>query len=233
MSKTIHRIDMSPEVFQEKFMQPDGSVKDKFLDILHHDFQIKAKELLRPVQRSYIINKKNEEFYWTVMTYFARNKRFFDSPLLWNKDDASFDKGLMICGINGAGKTFMFRVLDKLSPLVRLVGNEFSTVWAQDVVTDFNQNGYKEIVNNYRGQRYFDDIGAESIGSNFGKEEIFRIILEARHRIFEETGTKTFFTTNLTEEEIEERYGKRVDSRIYQMFNLIFAKSIDFRKHKL
>ena len=226
----LTKIAVTPAQFQEQNYLEDGSVGGKFTKIVHNNFQTVAKDLLKPMQKSFLINDDNRAFYWSVICYFARDKRFFDSPCLFNKDNASFDKGLLIAGNPGAGKTFVFRVLYKLGDLLDLTDNRFQMVYSQQVIDNFNTDGHKDIKVLNKGRKYFDDIGAESVGSHFGKEEIFRTILESRHRLFVETGTKTFFSTNLDLKKIEERYGKRVESRLHEMFNLIHAKGDDFRK---
>lgn len=227
---TLTKIEVTPEQFQRENYDPEGCVGGNLTKILHKDFQIVAKEMLRPMHRSFQITEENKFFYWSLICYFARDKRFFNSPALFNKENASFDKGLLIAGNPGGGKTFAFRALNKLGDLLSLTDNRFKVVYSQEVIDSFNVNGHKDIQNFKRGQKYFDDIGAESVGSHFGKEEIFRTILEARHRLFIEQGTKTFFSTNFDLKKIEERYGKRVESRVHEMFNLIHAKSLDFRK---
>jgi len=46
-------------------------------------------------------------------------------------------------------------------------------------------------------------------------------LLISRHELFLQSKIKTHATTNLIAEEMEERYGSRVRSRMRQMFNLI------------
>jgi len=230
MTEQLTKIELTPSQFQQENYQSDGSVGGLYTSIIHKDFQKVAKDFLKPMNKPFIVNDENAAFYWSVICYFARDKRFFNSPALFNKENASFDKGLLIAGNPGGGKTFVFRCLNKLGDLIDLADNRFQMVYSQEVINSFNVNGHKDIQNFSKGRKYFDDIGAESVGSHFGKEEIFRTILEARHRSFIESGTKTFFTTNLALKDIESRYGKRVESRLHEMFNLIHAKSVDFRK---
>ena len=57
-------------------------------------------------------------------------------------------------------------------------------------------------------------------------------ILLSRYDLFQKNKIKTHATTNLNAQELEDRYGNRVRSRMRQLFNLIaFDKeSIDKRK---
>ena len=85
----------------------------------------------------------------------------------------------------------------------------------------------------------FDDLGVETTGRHFGKDcNGMGEILLSRCDLFVRTcnpersrGVKTHATTNLNAQELEERYGNRVRSRMRQMFNLISfdAKSVDKR----
>lgn len=226
----LTKIEVTPEQFKALNYDHEGCVGGKLTKMIDKDFRIVANDMLKHMHRRFVVNDENKNFYYSLICYFARDKRFFNSPALFNKDNASFEKGLLIAGNPGGGKTFAFRAFNKLGELLSLTDNRFKVVYSQEVIDSFNVNGHKDIQNFKRGQKYFDDIGAESVGSHFGKEEIFRTILEARHRLFIEQGTKTFFSTNFDLQKIEERYGKRVESRVHEMFNLIHAKSIDFRK---
>lgn len=65
---------------------------------------------------------------------------------------------------------------------------------------------------------FVDDIGAEPVFNNYGtKMEILPTILEARLR----TKAVTSFTTNLSVEELHERYGARVFDRICSLARLV------------
>lgn len=217
---------MSSGQFLKQYGNEDGSIKRNFAKILHSDFQIIAKQMLKPMNGSFEIT----DFYYTVIQYFAKNEKFFDSPVLFNKENANFNKGLLICGANGVGKTFMFRGLHKLNPLLNMVDNGFAMSTSKEVISKFNVNGHKELQDYFKGQRYFDDIGSEEDGTHYGKSEVFRILLETRYDTFINTGDKTFFTTNLSVDDLAVRYGDRAESRIFEMFNLILAKGKDFRK---
>ena len=56
-------------------------------------------------------------------------------------------------------------------------------------------------------------------------------ILLSRHDLFIKHKIKTFITTNLNAQELEERYGNRVRSRMRQLFNLIaFEKDVSDKR---
>lgn len=231
----LTKVQVSPEEFQKLNLREDGSFPQKFTNFVHRDFKILANELLnagrlrKDKRKNYVIDDFNNEFYYTVLYYFSRNERFFKSPLIYDIENASFDKGLLLCGVNGAGKSFMFKTLNYMNSLIGLSGNNFAYNTSKKVVDEFNEKGHEAIKNYYKGQRYFDDIGAENEGNHYGKEEIFRLLLETRYESFIDNNMKTFGSTNYKQEDFL-RYGRRAESRIYEMFNIVYAKSIDFRK---
>lgn len=68
----------------------------------------------------------------------------------------------------------------------------------------------------------FDDIGLEAKGKHFGQDcNVMGEILISRHELYLKSKKLTFGTTNLNANEIEERYGSRVRSRMRQLFNLV------------
>lgn len=101
----------------------------------------------------------------------------------------------------------------------------------RNVVFSFNHLGYKTI-EDYGNDGYFcfDDLGIEPIGRHYGKDcNVMGEILLSRYDHYKETLPPprgswrgiTHATTNLNAQELEERYGNRVRSRMREMFNLI------------
>ncbi len=70
----------------------------------------------------------------------------------------------------------------------------------------------------------FDDLGIEPPGRFCGKDlNVMGEVMLSRYELYQKTRhkIKTHTTTNLNAEELEERYGNRVRSRIRKLFNLI------------
>ena len=57
-------------------------------------------------------------------------------------------------------------------------------------------------------------------------------ILISRYEVFRQRDVLTHITTNLNAEELQEKYGERIRSRMREMFNLVAFKenSVDKRK---
>jgi len=69
-----------------------------------------------------------------------------------------------------------------------------------------------------------DDFGNEEFGAkHFGNpKNVLEFIMNDRHKLWYDRGVKTHLTTNITSgEEIERKYGKRLRSRLREMFNVI------------
>jgi len=132
------------------------------------------------------------------------------------------DKSILLTGPVGCGKTTIMKLIRHLVPHVR----PYEIIPARNITFGFNNVGYK-IIEDYGNNGFycFDDIGVEPIGRHFGKDcNVIGEILLSRHELFLKNGTKTHGTTNLNADEIEERYGKRVRSRMREMTNLIAFK---------
>ena len=132
------------------------------------------------------------------------------------------DKGILLTGPVGCGKTTIMKLIRHIVPHIR----PYEIIPARNVTFGFNHLGYRVIDDYGNGDFYcFDDIGVEPIGRHFGKDcNVIGEILLSRHEIYLKSGIKTHATTNLNADELEDRYGKRVRSRMREMFNLIAFK---------
>ena len=128
-------------------------------------------------------------------------------------------KGILLTGPVGCGKTSMMRLVRHLVPHKR----NYEIIPSRNITFAFNHIGYKIIEDYGNGRFYcFDDLGVEPMGRYFGDDcNVMGEVLVSRHELFQRTKIPTHITTNLNAEELEERYGKRVRSRMRQMFNLI------------
>jgi len=129
------------------------------------------------------------------------------------------DKGILLSGPVGCGKTTLMKLILHLTPHYR----PYEIIPARNIVFGFNHVGHRIIEDYGNGQYFcFDDIGVEQMGRHFGKDcNVVGEILLSRHELFLESGLRTHATTNLNAKELEERYGKRVRSRMRELFNLV------------
>ena len=155
--------------------------------------------------------KENIQVYNALIEYGAR------------KLDNSNFKGLFLKGDVGIGKSFGAEILAwyfKI-PVIR-----------PDVILsrykDFNGNllqlEYNLILSGAGGMGYpcdivLDELGKNDDARNFGESvSLMAEVLDMRYRAFIRHGVKTIVTTNLTDTELKQRYGLRIDDRLNEMF---------------
>lgn len=139
--------------------------------------------------------------------------------------------GIMIYGMPGSGKTFIFEVLHRIiNPITKYY---FRKINVLDVVLDFNVNGHQCFKKYRDNDILFDDLGTEDRGVYFGdKVEVFEKMIQFRYEIYKSSGIRTFFTSNLDENEIKSRYGLRCFSRLCEMSNRYIINDRDKRKDR-
>ena len=128
------------------------------------------------------------------------------------------NKSILLTGPVGCGKTTLMKLIRFIIPHIK----PYEILPTRNVTFRFNNLGYS-VIEDYGNNGFycFDDIGIEPIGRHFGKDcNVIGEVLLSRYELFLKNGTKTHATTNLNAEELEERYGKRIRSRMREMFNL-------------
>lgn len=129
-------------------------------------------------------------------------------------------KGILLTGPVGCGKTSWMQIVQTLV----FPEDTFQVKSSRDIAFEFNLNGFNTIQAYGKRQRAIclDDIGVEQNIKFYGNEcnTIAEILLQ-RYDLLVNHQIVTHATTNLTAKEIENLYGKRVRSRLREMFNLI------------
>ncbi len=163
--------------------------------------------------KQFKIYKGDKEILLKLCSYFIKDhnncKKYEIDP----------NKGLLLSGPVGCGKTSLMKLLPHLVPHQR----KYVVMPCRNIVFAFNHLGYKTIEDyGESGVFCFDDIGVEPIGRHYGKDcNVIGEILLSRYELFLSTPLKTHGTTNLNADELEDRYGERVRSRMRELFNLI------------
>ncbi|MCP9200566.1 ATPase [Gramella sp. GC03-9] len=159
------------------------------------------------------IYKKDKEILLKLCSYFIKDKENC------RKFGIDVNKGILLSGPVGCGKTSLMKLLHFLVPHQR----KYVVMPCRNIVFAFNHLGYKTIEDYGESSFFcFDDMGVEPIGRHYGKDcNVIGEILLSRYDLFLETNLKTHATTNLNAEELEDRYGNRVRSRMRELFNLI------------
>ena len=174
--------------------------------------------------KKFKIYREDREIIYKLCLYFIRDKA------RCSRYGIDIDKGILLSGPVGCGKTSLMKLMKYLVPHQR----PYEVLPCRNIVFSFNHIGYKTIEHYGNSQFFcFDDLGVEPMGRHFGKDcNVIGEILLSRYDLFTSHKRKTHATTNFNAQELEERYGNRVRSRMRQMFNLVAfdRKSKDKRK---
>jgi energy-coupling factor transporter ATP-binding protein EcfA2 len=189
--------------------------------------ETKGKELYG---KNFILQDSDYKIIYQLIAYFIKDEK------VANKLGIHLDKGILLSGPIGVGKTAMLNTLRfLLKPEERYIMKP-----CRDISFEFMEEGYNIIHKYSRGlsRQYeakhicFDDLGVEGSLKYFGNEcNVMAEILLSRYDLFVSQKIMTHITTNLTASEIENLYGNRVRSRLREMLNLIsFDKSTEDKR---
>ena len=165
-----------------------------------------------------IVNQDNKKFI-TSICYFLSNDQRFETEF-----DYSLQKGLLIRGVSGLGKTHIVQCVkeNELNPIIILSMLE--------ITDEVKSEGQYEVKMGNNKIVYLDDVGTEEpIVNHFGtKVSFFKQFIESVY-LRSKSFNKLIISTNNSFSEIEERYGFRVASRMREMFNVINVTGKDMR----
>ncbi len=181
--------------------------------------------------KNFVIPESEQGIIFGMLAWFLQDERV---AVEMNID---LNKGIILSGPIGCGKTTLFRLMKNLPSGRR----NFRMVSTRQIVAEFMQSGYEVMENYSRGIFYndhhipknycFDDLGTETTSKYFGNDcNVMAEILLTRYDIYKEKGIITHLTTNLTADEMESIYGNRLRSRMREMFNLFGYESNSYDK---
>jgi hypothetical protein len=172
--------------------------------------------------------------------YFSESKDFIEIGTLMGLNNPSLNKGVILAGNFGRGKTWLMSLFRKNNRQV------FHVEHAKDISKSFHVGGEEAILRHYNKiknafndpavlyQEYsglcIEDIGREDIKNNYGnKTNVIADVMEARY-INKCMGPFFHGTTNMTAAQIGEFYGGMVQSRLRECVNFIELGGPDRRR---
>ena len=204
---------LSPEI------SPPSKIPNNNRDIISKQLFWKLFRLQAP---DFQITPENEKIIYTIFRYFLQQSDFTEYEVIKNK--AGLDKGLLVYGDYGVGKSTLFDIVHEVGKII-LNRTRNTRLWFPRISTVNILTGYYESqkdpmsnfkLGNYcRGKLYLDDLGKEDKAYN--REEIIGKLLFERYR----RKLKTFVTTNENPSAIAARYGNHIGDRLPEMFNII------------
>ena len=207
LKKFPHLIDAEDKILMEQY---EKSIEKP---IVNTDYAKRLRALDTPVQFNYsseqlyqlfkikflelygtdIITEfdvRNEPYVATVIHYFTKDKRFFTGTgLRADMSKPSFNKGLLLIGVCGSGKSSTFKVLYEIFQNdpnckekrfsfhhVNELVNEYKLLEAKNIQT--TKLFYDKI--NKSKRVCFNDLKTEDIASNYHKVNLLKSTLELR-----------------------------------------------------
>ncbi len=145
-----------------------------------------------------------------------------------NEFSLDLEKGILLVGPVGCGKTSLMNLLRYLLPFD--IRHRLHS--CREISFEYNRDGHAAIHRFSKGsfsqQKFapitycFDDLGLENETQHYGiRCSVMAEILLSRYDYYHSFEMLTHLTTNLNSTEIEKNYGLRVRSRLREMFNLI------------
>jgi len=170
------------------------------------------------------VDDENREVVNLLYLYATRNPQF-------EQKGYSLDKGLMLIGNVGTGKTGLIKTLQRFM-LHKQEQLAFALKPAWEVAAGFGIDGY-EVFSRYRKKHWcFDELGLvdkETIMHFGNKLNVSEMLILERYNLFTQ-GYLTHFTTNLSDSRIKEVYDLRTYSRLKEMCNFLVLIGTDRRR---
>lgn len=153
---------------------------------------------------------------------FAFRSPEFELPDSYNPDGYSLDKGIMLLGPYGTGKTELMTVLQRV--LLTLRSNlsfRQAVVWRIGLqYTDVGFDALKPI----KGHYMFDELGIkerEQVNWMGNKVNIADVVIMERYLHYKQHGHLSHFTSNLTMKQLSEYLDGRSYDRLTEMCNVV------------
>jgi DNA replication protein DnaC len=161
----------------------------------------------------FVIDKENEQAMEQLAAWLAREPH----------PEMDANKGLLLVGNVGTGKTLLMRALR--AAMSEVWGVQFGIKPCSELVREYGDLGYEGVEKWIDGKHVcFDDLGTENREAiHYGKRtNLMAEVIESRYtRLTANSRCWTHFTTNLGAKDIKDLYGERVYSRILHICNVI------------
>jgi len=188
----------------------------------------------------FTLDEHNQPIFELLCHYFSASKEFVSLAAGLGVVNPSLEKGIILAGNYGTGKSWLMSLFRKNNRQV------YHVEQAKDIAFAYQKNGDEaierhrnKITNPFNDPTVFyqknaglclEDIGAEDVKNNFGnKTNVIGDILEARY-VNDLLGVWFHGTTNMTTAQFGDFYGGRVTSRLREKTNFIELRGPDRRK---
>lgn len=188
----------------------------------------------------FLLDENNKIIFRLLGLYFSNDKDFYGLAGAMNIENPSLDKGILLAGSIGTGKTWMMKIFSKNQKQVFAIqtAKVISELFGKDGEEGMHQFTICPQLPANDATNFFhsklglcvDDLGTEEIKIHFGnRKNVVGDLIELRYSN-KNTGITFHATTNLTGAQLKEFYGDRVTSRLRETMNIIELKGVDRRK---
>lgn len=196
-------------------------------DTIHHHLN----SITQISERTFVYTDNNKPIIRALMYYFTADSEFIDysikrPEIFINK--TSLKKGLLLIGGYGVGKSTIINAFQR----VKFPDRKFKCKTCPSLAENWDYSDRQYFIDNW----FFDEFGHEA-ESKYAKKDALPVmakILEQRYNLrhFHQNSSTgfTILSTNLSMDEITEKYGNRLADRIHDMFNIILVHGESFRK---
>ena len=148
--------------------------------------------------------------------------------------DGTARKGLFLKGECGIGKSFGVEILANVFKMPVFKPDDFASVTKE---FDGNMADVEDYV--IQGGDFFerpqniviDELGSRDTTKTYGEQfDLMSDILDMRYRAFHKYGVLTIVTTNLSDADIRNRYGRRIEDRMQEMFYIKRVSGVSLRQ---
>lgn len=232
---------------QKKKQEQTEKIKDMMSPWSTDELRLHIRTRAKSLPFYFELDEDNREVFNLLCLYFSNNPEF-EKHGFKDKDGKivqpySLKKGICLHSKErGTGKTVFMELfsINRRACFVVMSTAKITRFFEQDgdkIIERFNQPWACERIPSYFYQSpigiCFDDFGDEEVKNHFGnRENVMNRIITSIYSDSPSHDAFPFFhmTTNLIGDEIEQKYDKRVRSRMREMFNWIELPGKDRRK---
>lgn len=237
----MQEINWDERINRDEILQRANSVKNHeiWLKEKHKQDKIEEENKLKALQEHWTAKRVYNLMAWTSQNEYGKklivnddNKKLISALCFFVSNDSRFEselgyslnKGLLIRGISGIGKTHLVRCIENngLYPI--------QTLSMIEITDELKAYGEYEINIGNNKMIYLDDVGTEQTPAmHYGnKINWFKDFIESIY-LRRNSFRNLIFSTNLNFQNITDKYGFRVTSRMRDMFNVIDVAGKDMR----
>ncbi len=224
---------MNPNTRIMKYMKIDSTIQKRIIQKIA--LQNEAK---------FEFTKKNKPFYELLFLSFTGNPKFEKLKMPGSDILGSLNKGNLIFGPVGCGKSFALETVFKTYTADYLNVNSFRIFQYSTIKLDYQKEGaiildqFGNSISNSGGIKrnetktiLIDDFlkNGSTVAHFNNKIELAEELINLRYEAYKRSGKLTHFTTNLYPKELSEILDYRSISRLQEMCNFIVLEDVDWR----